>query len=205
MATIRREVGIPVGEPCQIQTDQGKFPSFFRGYSYPKYILLDGPMSRGTPVVSVSGAPYVVRFIHEGMVYGYDSMLMKQYTTPVNLWVMRYPDEIQTVNLRKSLRVNTFIPATFASGEGEITGAFVDISEGGGLFSAPGEAVIQPGQMAQMDMTLPNGDKVVGLECKICSVKPNDGKVLLGIHFNQQDTENIQKIKSFYLLLMIGA
>jgi len=205
MATIKHEVGIPVGEPCQIQMDQAKYPSFFRGYSYPKYILLDGPMSRGASVVSVSGTPYVVRFIHEGMVYGYDSMLMKQYTSPIHLWVMRYPDEIQTVNLRKSLRVNTFIPATFASAQGGITGAFVDISEGGGLFSATSAAMIQPGQMAQMDMTLPNGEKVAGLECKICSVKPNDGKVLLGINFNQQDTENIQKIKSFYLLLMIGA
>lgn len=205
METIKHEVAIPVGEPCQIQLDQGKHPSFFRGYSYPKYILLDGPLSHGSPVVSVSGASYVVRFIHNGMVYGYDSMLMKQYTTPVNLWVMRYPDEIQTVNLRRSLRVNTFIPATFAGGEGDIAGAFVDISEGGGLFSAPGNAAPQPGHTAQMDMTLPNGDKIVGLECKICSVKPIGGKVLLGINFNQQDTANIQKIKSFYLLLMTGA
>lgn len=205
MVTIKHEVGIPVGEPCQIQLDQGKCPSFFRGYSYPKYILLDGPLSRGSPVVSISGAAYVVRFVHDGRVYGYDSILMKQYTAPVNLWVMRYPDEIQTVNLRKSLRVNTFIPATFAGGEGEITGAFVDISEGGGLFSVPVAVAPQPGQAAQMSMTLPNGENIVSLECKICSVRPMDGKVLLGINFNQWDAVNVQKIKSFYLLLMTGA
>jgi c-di-GMP-binding flagellar brake protein YcgR len=205
MMMTKNEVGIPVGEPCQIQMDKGKYPSFFRGYSYPKYILLDGPISRGLPVVSVSGTPYVVRFIHDGMVYGYDSMLMKQYTSPVNLWVMRYPDEIQTVNLRKSLRVNTFIPATFRGGEVGITGAFIDISEGGGLFSGTGAAAIQPGLVAHMDLMLPNGDKVAGLECKICSVKPEGGKVMLGINFDQRDTANIQKIKSFYLLLMTGA
>jgi c-di-GMP-binding flagellar brake protein YcgR len=205
MVTIKSEVSIPVGEPCQIQMEHGKHPSFFRGYSYPKYILLDGPVSRGVPVVAFSGTLYVVRFINEGLVYGYESMLMKQYTSPVNLWVMRYPDEIQAVNLRKSQRMSTFIPASFASGEGAITGAIVDISEGGGFFVAPGHAAIQPGQMARMDMTLPNGEKIIGFECKICSVKPNGSKVSFGINFNQLDTVNSQKIKAFYLLLVTGA
>lgn len=204
MGIIKQEVGIPVGEPCQIQLDHGKHPSFFRGYSYPKYILLDGPTSHGSPVVAVSGAPYVVRFVSGGMVYGYDSMLMKQYTTPVNLWVMRYPDEIQTVNLRKSQRVSTFIPSTLTSAQGDVTGALIDISEGGGLFSSPNRVEAQSGQSAHMDMALPGGERVEGLECKICSIKSVNGKVLLGINFNPRDTANIQKIKSFYLLLISG-
>lgn len=205
MVTIKSEVSIPVGEPCQIQLHQGKLSSFFRGYSYPKYILIDGPVARGAPVVAVSGTLYVVRFIHMGLVYGYESMLMKQYTAPINIWAMRYPDEIQTVNLRKSQRVSTFIPATFKSGEEVITGAIVDISEGGGFFVAPGRAVIQPGQTAQMDMTLPNGEDITDFECKICSVKPNGTKVSFGINFNQLDTANSQKIRAFYLLLATGA
>lgn len=205
MGAIKHEVSIPVGELCQIQLDQGKHSSFFRGYSYPKYILIDGPVARGAPVVAFSGTAYVVRFIHEGLVYGYESMLMKQYTSPISLWVMRYPDEIQVVNLRKSQRVSTFIPASFTNGERPITGAIIDISEGGGFFVAPGKAMIQPGQTAQMDMTLPNGEKITGFECKICSVKPNGSKVSFGINFNQLDTVNSQKIKSFYLMLITGA
>lgn len=201
---IKSEVTIPVGEPCQIQLDQGKLPSFFRGYSYPKYILIDGPVTRSGPVVAVSGTFYVVRFIHMGLVYGYESMLMKQYSTPVSIWVMRYPDEIQTVNLRKSERMSTFIPASFDSGEGVITGAIVDISEGGGFFVAPSHAAIQPGQTAQMDMTLPNGEKITDYECKICTVKPNGAKVSFGINFNQLDTVNSQKIRAFYLMLVMG-
>jgi c-di-GMP-binding flagellar brake protein YcgR len=204
MVTIKSEVSIPVGEPCQIQLDKGKLPSFFRGYSYPKYILIDGPVARSGPVVAVSGTLYVVRFIHMGLVYGYESMLMKQYSTPVSIWVMRYPDEIQTVNLRKSERMSTFIPASFDSGEGVITGAIVDISEGGGYFVAPGHAAIQPGQTAQMDMALPNGEKITGYECKICTVKPNGSKVSFGINFNQLDTVNSQKIRAFYLMLVMG-
>lgn len=205
MVTVKSEVSIPVGEPCQIQLDQGKLPSFFRGYSYPKYILIDGPMARSGPVVAISGTIYVVRFIHMGLVYGYESMLMKQYTTPFNIWVLRYPDEIQMVNLRKSERVDTFIPATLKNDAGVVTGAIVDISEGGGFFVAPGKAALQAGQTAKMDMALPNGEKITDFECKICTVKPNGTKVSLGINFNQLDTGNNQKIRAFYLLLATGA
>jgi c-di-GMP-binding flagellar brake protein YcgR len=202
METIRNEAPIPIGEPCQIQIGQGKYSSVFRGHNYPKHILLDGPVSRGTPIVSMSGVPYVVRFVYNGLVYGFESVLLKQYTNPVNLWAMKYPDEIQVVNLRKSLRIATFIPASFNSGGTTVTGAFVDISEGGGLFKTPGKPPFEPGQTALVNMTLPNGDSINGLGCKICSVKPNGSKVSVGINFDLDDPAASQKIKAFYLMLL---
>ncbi|MBI5814314.1 MAG: flagellar brake protein [Nitrospinae bacterium] len=192
-------IRIPVGERCQIQIDQTKYLSALRGYHDFKYVLLEAPLTKGKTVVAPTGLVYIVRFIFEGHVYGFEAQLIKQYGAPISLWVMKYPDDIQVVGLRKSKRITTFMPATLDSSGAAIAGALLDLSEGGGLFTTDQEGIAQD-KTFNISFTLPSGEKVDALPCVARSVTKKEGRWMVGLSFNS-DGDAINPVKSYYLLM----
>ena len=197
MAAKDTAIKIPIGERCQVQIDQSKFSSVLRGYHFPKFVLMETPTAKGKIAVAPTGFYYIVRFIHEGHVCGFESQLLKQYGTPISLWVMKYPEDMQIVNLRKSKRISTFLPANLVLNGEAIPGAVIDISEGGGLFTTDIEKLEQNVTFG-ISFTLPTGEKVEQLPCVSRAIFKKDNRTMVGLSFDTED-ERANPVKSFYL------
>ena len=84
------------------------------------------------------GEPIVVRMVHESSVMGYESRVQGVIDAPVRLYVISYPERVESVNLRKAERLGVFFPADVRAevepGAPDIVmlqGMFLNISAGG--------------------------------------------------------------------------
>lgn len=189
---------IEVGARCQAQISRVRYNSILRGSHFPRFALMDIPSERGKPVVVHHHAEAVIRFESKGTIYGFESQVIKQYTHPFPLWVIQYPEEIQTLNLRKSRRVTTFLRGRLVSPRGAGEGAVVDLSEGGGLFASDWGG-FQEGERLAMELFLPSGEKAGPIPCVARSIKPKGRKTLVGLSFTGGEDEQSGKLRAYYL------
>ena len=190
---------IPVGARCQIQVGKTRYTSTLRGSNFPKFIIMDIPFDNNKPVIVHHHAEGVVRFESGGVISGFEAQVTKQYTSPFAIWVTSYPEEIQSVNLRKSQRITTFLLSKLVSPDKrEMEGAIVDLSEGGGLF-VTGSNSVKEGARHLLEVTLPSGETIQELSCVAKSVKQKGEKTLVGLLFNVETNEKYSKLLSFYL------
>lgn len=200
MMDLESEVMIPIGDVCQIQYGAEKMFSTFRGYRKPDYALIDMPIAGGKPVYIHFNSNFMIRFLAGGSVYGFETRITKTHTKPFIICVIGYPTEIKAVNLRKSKRITTHLPATLETDQGSFQGAIINLSEGGGLFSTlPSEGVAIPkGEECLLSTTLPSGEKVDKLRSKLCSVNEREGKTMIGLRFDRNGNGAYSILKSYY-------
>ncbi len=200
MTEQEQETQIPVGELCLVQIDEIKCFSAFRGFYLPDYILIDVPTLNGKPVFLPRNSIFQVRFSKEGMVYGFDTSTIRTYSKPFPICVIEYPNKIKNVNLRKSRRITTLLPAKLETQNGTFSGAIVDLSVGGGLFSTFSEqnGAIRKETRAFLHTALPSGEKVEKLPSRVCSVQKKGNKTLVGLCFEDSGAEPYAVIRSFY-------
>jgi c-di-GMP-binding flagellar brake protein YcgR len=194
------EVMIPIGDVCQVQYGDEKMFSTFRGCRKPDYALIDMPTAGGKPVYIHFNSNFMIRFLASGSVYGFETRIVNTHTKPITICVIEYPTEIKAVNLRKSKRITTHLPATIETKQGLLKGAIIDLSEGGGLFSTlPSESVVIPkGEECLLSATLPSGEKVDKLRTQLCSVKEREGKTMIGLRFDRNGNGAYSILKSYY-------
>lgn len=133
-------------------------------------------------------SPLLVRFLLEGSVFAFKSMLVGVHSHPP-LLVLEYPNEMQRYNMRSSERVSLISPAriSFGSAEEFKMGAVLDISETGarvGLESMEGVGI---GAKIFLSFTLSTGAVVNQLAAIVRSVDEEGGKYFLGIGFLGED------------------
>lgn len=189
---------IPPGARSQIQISGTRYNSILRGEKFPRYALLDIPLDKGRPLVVSHHADVIVRFEYSGVIYGFESQVIKQYTSPYALWVIQYPEEIQSVNLRRSHRITTLLLGKLVLNGRKSEGAIVDLSEGGGMFITFDEG-LKEGQRALLELTLPSGEILEGLSCLVKSVKRKGDKTLVGLLFHTQQEDKYPTLLSYYL------
>ena len=88
------------------------------------------------------GDPIIVRMVHESSVMGYQSRVQGVIDAPVRMYLIAYPESVESVNLRKAERLSVFFPADVRAevqpGAQDIVmlqGMFLNISAGGCCFS----------------------------------------------------------------------
>jgi len=164
-------------------------------------VLLDIPVAKGKQEVVPAGSIFIIRFLDEGKVHGFETTLLKAYTKPFNLWVADYPYKFKTINMRQSRRISTFLPTRLETGENNhFDGAIIDISERGGLFSMidADESNFSKGAICHVSASLPSSGEVENIKCKICSVQTVQNHVQVGLLFLEDQGRPYLHFKSFY-------
>ncbi len=191
------KVKISVGDICQIEIDNVKYASAIRGYSVPEYIAFDIPIVNRRYVVIPHNAIFIVRLLSDGMVHGFETGLKKAYTKPISVWMAEYPDSFQSINLRKSKRVSTFLPARLSSGSSVSEGALIDLSEGGGLFVCK-KTSLKHNDKCVITTTMPSGEMVDKLPCVVRSVKTRKDENQIGLKFEDNGSRSYSYLNKFY-------
>jgi hypothetical protein len=107
------------------------------------------------------GEHLIVRMVWQSAVSGYQTTVRGVIDAPVRLYVIAYPERVETVNLRKSERLKVFLPANVRAQVGSaatsdvvlVNGMLLDISAGGCCFSS--KRPVQPSSTITISFCFP--------------------------------------------------
>lgn len=130
----------------------------------------------------------VVRYVTDGMIFGFRSTVLAHHVTPCRLLVLSYPASVESLDLRQHTRVECFVPAAVGIGGELYPGAILDLSQGGcrfGLQTFMGREVplLAEGEDVAVHTRLIGEETAVSLTGKLRKVSVQNGKYELGIKF----------------------
>lgn len=193
------EISIPIGEPAQIQIEDIKYSTFIRGVAPPRYIFLDMPKRHGRLVSLAKQRPVLVRYINQGIMFGFRSTVNSEYINPFHILVVDYPKQMEKRNLRRSERIKTFFPISVRLSENSepAEGAMLDLSREGALISVEGDSLPEQGEIIHVSLKLPNRTSVNELACVVRNIRQPSSMSLLGVEFESPEGE-LEVIQKFY-------
>lgn len=193
--------GVPIGTHCQFKVGLRKHNSVFRGFHFPKYILADIPQTQGKHEVLMKDSVFWTLFLHRGVIYYFETTLIKAYTKPLKLWAISFPaGRVKHARLRTSERINVLLPARIITDTSEAKGVLVNLSMGGGLFvTDPATNGSTTGKdTGALEVALPGMNARSEIAARVCSVTKRDNKVFMGLCFEDMEGSDYTSIKSFY-------
>lgn len=133
-APLAIDLGCPLFLQCKGQKD--RFKSRLIGFLPGQYLIVATPSVPGIRNLLAANEGVLVRYIHQGEVFGFRSDVIGTITAPFALTFLACPLRVERINLRKAPRIDCHIPATLTSGEQSFSGMILDISTAGCLFSS---------------------------------------------------------------------
>jgi hypothetical protein len=187
--------GLAIGMPMTISFEgMGTFKSMLIGLEYGQYFIMKLPHMPSLPLKLYQQNYFVVRYFHAGNAYGFRTTLISQIKEPVRLFILDYPGEIESLNLRKSERYSCQLPAcaSIISADAEPSkrnGFITDISSDGCCFECdvsedekPADAKI--GAAIELDFRFNHEDVSCVLKTEIRVLKVDMKKIMFGLKYN---------------------
>ncbi len=87
------------------------------------------------PKLLVNGNEITVKYMYKGTMFGFQSTIIDLIHKPFKLVFIKYPDKIDSFDVRGNKRVECFLPANVKIAEHIIEGSITDISRAGCLFT----------------------------------------------------------------------
>ncbi len=137
--------GVAMEMPMQLTVEGiGTFKSLLIGAEHGRYLLVKMPHVPDLVSKLYQKNHVIVRYLHSGKVFGFRSTLIGAIKEPVRLYLLSYPESIESHNTRKNERFDCLIPASInlegLPEEIECKGFINDMSIGGCRFRAKASA-----------------------------------------------------------------
>jgi hypothetical protein len=160
---------IALGTTLHLKIDGGAegFKGVLVGIVPNEYLIIKGQFYE-IEHKSCKESETIVRYVHEGIVYKFSSLLLGVISTPVELGFLTYPEEIETIELRSHKRTECFFPAELIIRNEKYQVVIQEVSEGGCKFKAK----------------LPKGEKLP-------AIKKNDPLTLMAQLSGKEDAQTI--------------
>jgi c-di-GMP-binding flagellar brake protein YcgR len=170
--------------------------SFLVGLEHGKYLIISVPATSAANMrgIFTRGKMLLVRYIHEGIVLGFESSVIDTILTPVQLIFLRYPVSVENLNLRKHVRRQCYLPASVIIDNKKTDGFMLDISEGGCKYSLKAlldvdSSALQIDRTITMEMSLPEVNGKLSVTGKLKNYKYDSDCLLMGILFTDVPAE----------------
>ena len=153
------------------------------GWRRGSLLMITVPLHDNRPVIALPGAKIIMRYILEGVAYGFATRLSAKLQNPLPMWVLEYPTDVETRNLRRSPRVALSIPMRDAATGAEFV--TVDLSAHGVLLVCKDPLTM--GQKLELSFHLPNGEEIERLEGEVVRLQTSREISMAGVNFNEKD------------------
>lgn len=205
------DLDIPIGLTLQAQltTEKVRFRTQYLGMKQGDFLILQMP---GIPSVRdsiVARCNLIVRFLIRGKVFGFESTVINHVMRPVPLMFLSFPTTIETINLRRSERVDTFIEADGEIGGEVVRGVITDISTGGCCLTIDRSTGtrwpnVDPGKAMLLKFTLPNQSESLIVSSEVINANKNVDSIKAGLRFvkGQNDGTTMGCIDTFVKSIM---
>lgn len=212
--TRKFEVGIQVYLEKTIESKGIKYTAKMLGWDHSNFIMISNPTANGQPLLWEPGIPFVVKYIIGGKIIIFRTILLEKITKPVTLCLIKFPEKIEEVNIRKHERIQTFIICSI-SAQSDIKenssaplpfeeGSILDLSKSGGLIQVDKKLRYSVGEIILLGFTLPSGNSIQKLYGEIRNVTEDGEKTNLGVFFNDTNREAHLKLELFFKRLELG-
>jgi c-di-GMP-binding flagellar brake protein YcgR len=126
-----------------------------------------------------------VRFLREGVAYGFEAVVLSVQFLPAPIMFLRYPEHVERVELRRAPRCKVGMPVKLSDQAGaESPGAVMDdLSEGGCLLRVP----VQPDRALSVDAVYTVSfvivEKTFSITCKVRKLDRRGEEWSIGLAF----------------------
>lgn len=159
----------------------------------------------GINVKLFAGNRVIVRYVFEGVVYGFETAIVEAISSPLRLLFLAYPKLVTARSIRSNPRVNTSLPAKLKAGETGADGTVTDISISGCQLEIrrdhlPSTAKLDVDADVELMLQLPGVGGDFQIRGKLRSLRTGERKLEAGISFGALE-EQVQLAIDAYVKL----
>jgi hypothetical protein len=201
------KMDLPIGHEMlvQFEGEKARFKSSYYGQKPEEFLIVQMPGIPGIREKLLNGNGLVVRYLVGGRVYGFKSHPVGNVVRPCPLIFLTYPQSIESLNLRQSERVNTFLDATGTIDDVSMDGVILDLSVGGCMLMVHRTTGIswpslEPGQIVRLEFALGKDEPPVSVLSQTISARKDLDRIRLGIKFlldPDKDGSTIKRLETY--------
>lgn len=159
----------------------------------------------GINVKLFAGNRVIVRYVFEGVVYGFETAIVEAISSPLRLLFLAYPKLVTARTIRSNPRVNTSLPARLKAGETGADGTVTDISISGCQLEIRRQHLPETAKLAvdaevELTLQLPGVSGDFQIRGKLRSLRTGERKLEAGISFGELE-EQVQLAIDAYVKL----
>ncbi len=135
-----KDFRVNLGDPIQLQfiPDNGRERLTARviGHAPGKSLIISAPQLNGKLPLLKEHQPFIVRMLQGNNVYGFESAVLKSFTTPFPHVHLRHPKDVERITVRSSRRVETELVVSVnspAQGDKPVSVSMLNTSATGAL------------------------------------------------------------------------
>lgn len=139
----------------------------------------------------------IIRYLHKGIIFGFQSNLIQTIATPARMIFIKYPKIIEQHKLRNFKRIDCSFPAKIVAGGSIYKGVISDISENGCncITKVIKElTLLKTEEQIGITFPLPGEVKDITMIGKIMNIKTDSDKISIGVNFVNIQPDNQSKI-----------
>lgn len=187
-----RRLSLEIGDKimARFEGQEAETKAKFVGMETGAYIVIRLPRITKLGEDIAEGSPVSLRYISSGMVYGFEAAILGFFQEKnLNLVIISYPRAVETIDMRKERRVDSYTNAKLTIAEEGFPGSLIDLSPSGCRFVfALSTEKIRPdfalGQEASLSFRLPDLEGPQVFPCRVQNIR-HDGQTLsLGLIFD---------------------
>jgi PilZ domain. len=190
----------------QIEGAKRRLSSELIGIDDGRYLIIKMPPLHTMENVSnllIKGNEITAKYMYKGTMFGFQSPIIDLIHKPFKLVFIKYPEKIDSYDVRGYKRVECFLPANIKIAEHIIEGCITDISRAGCLFviETPEHEsrvnVLELSKEVRIGFNLPGIAEELSVDAKQKSFKKDTEGTSIGIEFIKIDSSDQTKLFGF--------
>ena len=190
----------------QIEGASRRLSSELIGIDEGRYLIVKMPPLHTLKNISnllIEGKEIIVKYMYKGKMFGFQSRIIDLVHKPFKLVFIKYPDKIDSYDVRGYKRIECFLPANIKIAEHIIEGCITDISRAGCLFAIETPEhegsvnVLELSKEIRIGFNLPGIAEELSVDAMQKSVKKDTDGTSIGIEFIKIDSSDQTKLFGF--------
>ncbi|HPM75632.1 MAG TPA: flagellar brake protein [bacterium] len=162
------------------------------GWCRPCHLMTGFPEVQGRMVVASEESDVIIRFMHEGTIYGFPAVIVAKQQTPFPMWTLSHQPVVEFATMRRSPRIRIILPVFDETGREHVS---VDISAHGMLLAS--KQTFSIGDRLTLSFALPDGIEVRGLRAEIVRLQQSREASLMAVNYFEDQRESLEKIAQY--------
>jgi len=201
------ELGLTFGDTLQIQIGDNveqRYPVRFIGINPQSSVIVSAPITGKNKVYFVrEGQNVTLRFVVKNVVSGFATRVMLTRGQPYPYLHLEIPKQVQTVEVRKEVRVETDINATVINkthSSPALTARMLNLSCSGGRIESNAKVALMDNLLnITLPVVLDTIERIVTMDCYVTYVKEDDGTgtFMYGVNIEEIDEDDSLFLRGF--------
>ena len=194
------ELGLTCGDMLQIQIGDNveqRYPVKFIGINPSASVIVSAPITGKDKIYFVrEGQNVTLRFVVKNVVSGFSTRVMLTRGQPYPYLHLEIPKEVQTVEVRKEVRVDTDIDATVINkthNSPALTSKMINLSCSGGRLESTTKLALMDNLLnITLPLVIDSVEKIVTMNCLVTYLKEDEENNLFsyGVNIEQIDEDD---------------